>query len=88
MRAKVFEGEGGRRKLTRQGSLGGQTYGQDGHEYLVGHRVDDAANHRLQLPAPGDPAIEEIRDAGVDKQTESPGMCIMENGVADEGSGN
>lgn len=76
------------RRLTRKGTLGGQTDSQDGHEDLVGHGIDDAANHRLQLPAPGDPAIEEVRNTGVDKQAESPRMCIVENSVADERGGN
>lgn len=68
--------------LTRKGALHGQRDGQDSHEQLVGHGVDDAANNSLQLPAAGDPAVEQVRDAGIGKHAQGPGVGVVDNGIA------
>lgn len=73
--------------LTRQGAAISQAHGQDGHQGLISHRVDDAANNSLEIPAARDPAVEQVRDARVREQAQRPDVGVVEDGVADEGRG-
>lgn len=68
---------------TRQCSLGSKTSCRYSHQQLVGHWVDNTAHDRLQLPPPGNPPIDEVRDAGVCEETQSPRMLVMKNQVPD-----
>jgi hypothetical protein len=73
---------------TWEGALDGETHGQYGHEDFVGHGVDDGADDRLLVPAPGDVAINKICETGVGKEPDSPGMVVVQDEVADDGRGN
>lgn len=39
------------------------------------------------MPFPRDPTVHEVRDAGVGEESESPGMRVVENEIADDGGG-
>ena len=72
---------------TRQGTLNGEADGQDGHQGLVRHGVDDCSDNGFAVPASRNPAIEKVGHAGIGKEAHGPGMCVVEDQVADDGSG-
>ena len=65
--------------LTGQSGFDGQTHGQHRHQRFVGHRIDDGADDSLQLPAPSDPAVDEICDASIGEEAKGPGIGIMDD---------
>lgn len=56
-------------RLTRQGSFSRQRNNKNGHQGLIGHRVDDGADNSLLLPLPGDPAVEEVSNSGIGEES-------------------
>jgi hypothetical protein len=63
--------------------LHGQRDDGDSHERLVGHGVDDGADHGLLVEAAGEVAVDEVGDAGVEEEGERDGGLRGEDEVAD-----
>lgn len=80
--------KGNRRPLTRQGALHSQSHGQDHHEGLVGHWVNDSAHNGTLVPFPRYPAIKEVGDACVGKKAQGPSVMVMKDAVTNERGGN
>lgn len=78
----------GERKLTGQRPLHSQCDGKHRHQRLVSERVDDGADHGTQVPLARDPAVQQVRDAGVREKAQCPAVVTMQDAVADEGRGN
>jgi hypothetical protein len=72
-------------RLTWKCAFDGEAHCQDGHERLVGHRVDHSPDDRLLIPPPGDVPVDEIRQPGVCKEPDGPGMLVVKDEVADDG---
>ena len=52
------------------------------HERFVGHGINDAPDHALQIPAPSDPAIEQVCNAGVPKENYGWVVLAMDDEIA------
>lgn len=74
------EGEG-------ETAVDGETGYQCRHEELVGHWVYHAADDRLQMPAAGDPAVEQIGQRGVGEERKGIQMVVVDDEVANHGGG-
>ena len=72
---------------TGEGAFDGQTDGQDSHECLVGHRVDDGSDDGLQFPSSSNVAVDEVGDGRVGEETDGPGVLVVQDEVADDGGG-
>lgn len=72
-------------RLTWKCAFDGEAHCQDGHERLVGHRVDHSPDDRLLIPPPGDVPVDEIRQPGVCKEPDGPDMLVVKDEVADDG---
>lgn len=55
----------------------------DGHERLVGHRVDDGPHDRLLVPVARDVAVEAVSDGGVGKEGQGGPRLAGQDEVAD-----
>lgn len=52
---------------TWKSSFDSQADCQDSHEGLVGHGINDCTNYSLEVPSPGDVAVNKIRDSCISK---------------------
>jgi len=73
--------------LTWEGTLDSKRHGKNDHQGLVGHGINDAAGHGLQLPSPRQPAVDQVGEAGVGEQRESPFVVVMQEEVRRHGRG-
>lgn len=72
---------------TWDGAVDGQTGDTDGHQQLIGHGVDDGADHRLEVVPPGDVTVDEVGDAGVREQGQGGPVVVVHEEVPYERSG-
>lgn len=54
-------------RLTRNGTVQGQTRYTNGHKHLVGHWINNGPYNRLQVVIPGDMTVDEISNPGIGK---------------------
>ena len=66
---------------TWKSAIDGKTDGQDSHQRLVRHRVNDGSHDCLELPAPCDIPVEQVRNTGICKQSKGPGMVVVKDQV-------
>ena len=70
-----------------EAALEGERDGGDGHERLVRHRVDDGADHGLGVVSPGQVAVDQVGEAGVEEETACDQGLGGEDEVAYRGRG-
>lgn len=73
-------------EFTGYSSLESQANSGHHHQCLVRHRINYRAHHSLQAVFPRDPAINEVRNAGVHEEGEGCHVVIVENKIANCGS--
>ncbi len=78
----LYASRSGAERPTWQSPLHGQTDGQNGHERLVGHGIDDGAHDRLQFPASSNISVDKVCDSGVGEESHGPGVLVVEDEVA------
>lgn len=66
---------------TWDGALDGQRDGQDDHQCLVSHGIDDAPRDGLELPFPRQPAVDQIRDACIRKEAQRPCVVVVQQQI-------
>lgn len=69
---------------TRNRPVHGQTWHADGHQQLIGHRVDDRPDNRLQAVSPGDIPVDQIGDACVGEQRQGDAVLVVDEEVANQ----
>lgn len=72
----------GEREPTGQAPLGRQTPDQHRHQRLVRHRVNDAADDRLQPPPPRQPAVDEVGRARIREERHRGRVLLGQHEVA------
>lgn len=55
----------------------------NGHEQLVGHRVDNGADDGSLLVAPREVAVYGVGDARIEEERQCEGGLVGQNGIAD-----
>lgn len=73
-----------KKKLTGQSALGSKTNRQNRHQSLISHRINHGADNGLAIPPARNPSIQQIRDAGIREQSDSPDIRIMQDVVAND----
>jgi hypothetical protein len=72
-------------QLTRKRSFDSKTDRQDCHERFVRHGINHCPNHSLEVPSSGNPAIDQISDSSIRKESNCPGVVIVQHKIAYDG---